>query len=82
MLLAAYVLIVLLTWVLVVLNIRAVVVQYELDHNRVRLYSHLCTLLIVGSFIIGIASSVVQRVIDSETYLNSDKNAPSGVIRR
>ncbi len=68
----AFAIIVLLTWVLVAMNVRAVVQQYEKDRNTIRLYSYLTVLLILGSLIIGVSSAVVQRVIDSETYLLSD----------
>ena len=70
--LVAFVIIVLLTWYLVGMNVAAVVRQFEKDRNEVRLYSYLLTLLIVGSFIIGISSAIVQRVIDTETLLLSE----------
>jgi hypothetical protein len=70
----AFVIIVLLTWVLVAMNVRSVVQQYEKDQNTVRLYSYLMVLLILGSLIIGVSSAVIQRVIDSEAYLSSDSN--------
>ena len=75
MFVGAYAIIVLLTCVLVAMNVRAVVKQYAKDHNESRLYSYLLTLLILGSLIIGVTGAVVQRVIDSETFLQSEQAA-------
>ncbi len=72
MLVGAYVVIVLLTWALVIMNARVVVQQYVKDHNATRLYSYLVTLLILSSLIIGVTSAVIQRVIDTESYLKTD----------
>jgi hypothetical protein len=72
----AYALIVVLTWALVIMNVRAVVQQYVKDRNAVRLYSYLATLLVMCSLIIGVTSAIIQRVIDSENFLLSD-NASS-----
>jgi hypothetical protein len=72
LLLGGFAVIVLLTWTLVGMNVRAVVRQYQKDQNVLRLYSYLVTLLIVGSMIIGVSSSIVQRVIDAETFLHSE----------
>jgi hypothetical protein len=77
LLVGAFVVIVLLTWVLVGMNVRAVVSQFAKDHNELRLYSYLVTLLILGSLIIGVASSVIQHVIDSENLLDGDN--PSAI---
>lgn len=76
MLVGAYATIVILTWVLIIMNVRAVVNQFVKDRNRVRLFSYLSTLLIVGSLIIGVASSVVQRVIDTEALLRGENPSP------
>jgi hypothetical protein len=70
--LVAFVVIVLLTWVLISMNAVSVVKQYDKDRNTVRLYSYLFTLLVMGTTIIGVSSAVVQRVIDAEAYLKSD----------
>ena len=72
MLVGAYVVIVLLTWALVIMNVRSVVQQYMKDQNAVRLYSYLMTLLIMSSLIIGVTSAVIQRVIDTETFLRAE----------
>ena len=74
MFVGAFVIIVLLTWVLVIMNVRAVVGQFAKDHNQPRLYSYLATLLVMGSLIIGVSSSIVQRVIDSEAVLRMEKS--------
>jgi hypothetical protein len=75
MLVGAYAVIVLLTWVLVAMNVKAVVRQYAKDHNEGRLYAYLVTLLILGSLIIGVTGAVVQHVIDSEIFLQTDQGA-------
>jgi hypothetical protein len=72
LLVAAFVAIVLLTWILVGMNTVAVIRQFQKDQNVVRLYSFLATLLVLGSLIIGVSSAIVQRVIDAEAYLHSD----------
>ena len=74
MLVGAFVAVVILTWILVAMNVRAAVRQYDRDRNHIRLYSYLVTLLVLGSLIIGVASAVVQKVIDSENYLQADAN--------
>ena len=76
MLVGAYAVIVLLTWILVIMNVHGIIQQYDKDHNKIRLYSYLGTLLILGSLIIGVTSAVVQRVIDTESFLKADNNAP------
>ena len=76
LLVGAYVIIVLLTWALVIMNVRAVVLQYVKDQNAVRLYSYLGTLLIMSSLIIGVTSAVIQRVIDSESFLKTEDSGP------
>ena len=81
MLVTAFGVVVLLTWALVIMNIRSVVLQYEKDKNRIRLYCFLSTLLVLGSMIIGITSSVVQRVIDSESYLIAENSMPAAYYR-
>jgi hypothetical protein len=80
MLVGAYAAIVILTWILVIMNVRAVVQQYQKDLNANRLYSYLLTLLILSSVIISVASAVVQRVIDSESYMRLD-SANSSPVR-
>jgi len=81
-LVAAFVIIVLLTWALVIMNVRAVVQQYVKDRNAVRLYAYLATLLVMGSLIIGVTSAVIQRVIDSETFLQEDNSASTRYYHR
>lgn len=76
MFVGAYAIIVVLTCILVSMNVRAVVQQYVKDKNAIRLYSYLATLLIMGSLIIGVASAIVQRVIDSESFLQMDNISP------
>jgi len=78
----AYVVIVLLTWALVVMNVRYVVVQFTKDHNFVKLYSYLITLLVMGSIVIGVASAVIQRAMDVEILLKSDATGPVRYSRR
>ena len=75
MLVVAFVIIVLLTWTLVIMNVRAVVQQFVKDRNAIRLYSYLGTLLVMSSLIIGVTSAIIQRVIDSETFLQSDNTS-------
>ena len=82
MLVGAYAVIVLLTCALVAMNVHAVVKQFLKDQNVVRLYSYLATLLILGSLIIGVSSSIVQRVIDSETFLQSENSSSIRYYRR
>ena len=82
MLVGAFAAIVLLTWALVMMNTRSVVLQFTRDHNLIRLYSYLTALLIMGSLIIAVASAVIQRVIDTETLLNSDATSPARYFRR
>ena len=82
MLAGAYVVIVLLTWALVVMNVRYVVVQFTKDHNFVKLYSYLITLLVMGSIVIGVASAVIQRAMDVEILLKSDATGPVRYSRR
>ena len=82
MLVGAYAVIVLLTCALVAMNVHAVVQQFLKDQNVVRLYSYLATLLILGSLIIGVSSSIVQRVIDSETFLQSENSSSIRYYRR
>ncbi len=77
MLICAFVIIVVLTWILIAMNVRGIVRQYDKDRNAIRLYSYLVLLLIMGSSIIGVSSAVVQRVIDAETYLKSDQGSPA-----
>ncbi len=72
--LAGYVAIVILTLVLVVLNAHGVVSHFLNDHNPVRLISYLLTLVIVGSGIIMISFSVVDHVIESQTFLQTDSD--------
>jgi len=69
MFVAAYVVIVGLTVILVIMNVRSVVQQFAKDRNVVRLYSYLATLLIMAVLITGVTSAVVTRVIDSEALL-------------
>ena len=76
-----FVIIVLLTWALVIMNVRSVVSQFTKDHNFVRLYSYLMVLLILGSLIIGVAGAVIQRAIDAEAYLNTDTRNPVSYYR-
>ena len=73
MLVGAYTTIVALTWILVGMNVRSVVLQFARDRNAVRLYSYLMTLLILGSLIIGVSSAIIQRVIDSENLIEMDQ---------
>jgi hypothetical protein len=75
LLVVAFVIIVLLTWTLVIMNVRAVVQQFVKDRNAIRLYSYLGTLLVMSSLIIGVTSAIIQRVIDSETFLQSDNTS-------
>jgi hypothetical protein len=82
MLIGAFVVIVLLTWALVVLNIRSVVVQFAKDQNVIRLYSYLGVLLIMGSLITGVTSAVIQRSMDAELFLRLDASGPSHYYRR
>jgi len=64
------------------MNVRAVVQQFLKDKNAVRLYSYLVTLVLMGSLIIGVSSAIVQRVIDSETLLQTDDTAVVHYYRR
>ena len=82
MLIGAFVIIVLLTWVLAVMNIRSVVLQFTKDHNLIRLYSYLAVLLIMASTMIGVASAVIQRAMDVETYLKLDEVSTTRFYRR
>ncbi len=82
MLVGAFVLIVLLTWILVGMNVRSVVQQFQNDNNASRLYGYLATLLIMGSLIIGVTSAVIQRVIDTETYLKCDDVYASRIFHK
>jgi uncharacterized membrane protein len=75
----AYAVIVILTCILVAMNVRSVVQQFQKDGNAARLYSYLVTLLILGSLINGVSSAIVQRVIDSETFLHQEDNVSLGV---
>ncbi len=61
------------------MNVRAVVQQYEKDHNAIRLYSYLATLLVMAILITGVTSAVVTRVIDSEALLQQPDT--TGVVR-
>ena len=72
LLIGAYTIVVILTWALIIMNMWGVVSQYEKDHNKIRLYSYLTTLLILGSLIIGVASAVVQHVMDSQAILQDE----------
>jgi FtsH-binding integral membrane protein len=72
----AYAIIVLLTWGLVIMNVRSVVMQFTKDHNFIRLYSFLTVLLIMGSLVIGVASAVIQRALDAEAIMNSETKGP------
>jgi len=72
MMVAAYCSVIGLTLILVLMNIHSIVQQLHKDHNRARFYSYLGTLTIVGSLIIVITGSVVDHVITSQTYLDSD----------
>jgi len=81
-LIGAFVIIVLLTWVLAVMNIRSVVLQFTKDHNLIRLYSYLAVLLIMASTMIGVASAVIQRAMDVETYLKLDEVSTTRFYRR
>jgi hypothetical protein len=78
MLIVIFAVIVILTWILVAMNVWTAVKQYEKDNNRIRLFSYMLALLITGSVIIGVSSAIVQRVIDSETYLLTD--APPSAV--
>ena len=75
MFIAAYAIVVLLTWALVIMNVRAVVHQYVKDRNVIRLYSYLASLLVMSSLIIGVTSAIIQRVIDTEVFLKTDNSA-------
>jgi uncharacterized integral membrane protein len=81
MFVVAYAIIVVLTCILVAMNVRSVVQQYVKDKNAIRLYSYLATLVIMGSLIIGVSSAIVQRVIDSETFLKLDNTTASRANR-
>lgn len=72
MMIGGYAIIVALTCYLVSMNVRAAVHQFSKDRNEVRLYSFLVTLLIAGSLIIGVSGTIVQRVIDSQMFLQSE----------
>jgi hypothetical protein len=76
MFVGAFAIIVLLTWALVVMNIRSEVDIYIKHRNAVRLYSYMTVLLIMGSLVIGVASAVIQRAMDSEAVLRSDAPSP------
>ena len=73
--------IVFLTGILVGMNIHSEFVRYMKNLNRVRLYSYLGTLLIMGAVILMISGSVVDHVIDSEMTLQLDgmRRMPMGV---
>ena len=68
----AFIAIVLLTWVLVVMNVRSEVRRYDKVRNGIRLYSYLAVLVFLGSSIILVSSAVLQRVMDIQTYLLTD----------
>jgi hypothetical protein len=71
--------IVFLTGVLVGMNIHAEFAHLLEHKNRIRFYSYMGTLLMVGSVIIVISGQVVDHVIDSELSLKSD--TPRGTPR-
>jgi hypothetical protein len=71
-LIGAFIIIVIMTWALVIMNVRSVVQRFKKDKNSVRLYSYLTTLVVLGSLIIGVTSAVIQRVIDTEAFLRID----------
>ena len=58
------------------MNVRSVVQQYVKDKDAGRLYSYLVTLLVLSSLIIGVTSAIIQRVIDTEAYLQLDSVSP------
>ena len=75
----AFAVIVLLTWALVVINVRAAARRYEKDRNGIHLYSYAAALLIMGSVIIGVSNAIILRVIDCQAYLLLD--APPSIPR-
>lgn len=83
MMVGGYVVIVALTCYLVAMNVRSAVRQFGKDRNQIRLYSFLVTLLIAGSLIIGVSGAIVQRVIDSQTFLQTEvSSSPIPYYRR
>jgi hypothetical protein len=79
MFVGAFIIIVLLTWGLVIMNIRSVVREFIKDRNVIRLYSFLTVLLIMGSLVIGVSGAVIQRAMDVEEMLKMD--AATGPVR-